>query len=457
MQREAPGNMSDDTFTSGDGPNDRHFINCYREHTNKEIVRWGRIAAVLAFVAYLYFIFQDYVIVQLPGLFKWRAIGLGATIVFLLFTFTKFVKIEWLTRILFDLFLLAAVTQACGIIPESNFAPGAVSGFSVIIFAAVIFFRGSVIDLALIYGLPLTALIVSLVAWVKPDVSKFSMLSNPITFAIVGWVVGWIQYRMRLHEFRADWKAETERRISDELVEKMENELRIAAKIQYSLIPHVPPKVDGLEFSMFFLPMEAIGGDYFDFIDLRSEGAFGVFLSDVSGHGVPASLIASMMKTLVMSSTDNRLVPNEFLIELNTKIYGLSAGNFVAVFYGVYFFKTRKLVYCTATQTFPFVLRDGSIIKLKGRGSMLGFFPDLNFDVYEFECTPGDRILFYTDGLIETFNRKGEVFQRYVDASVLRHEKEEQWQFLKSVFRDLSDFSFGKFEDDICMIAMDVK
>ncbi len=433
-----------------------YLLQKFRERRNKERIYFGKIAAVLSIMAYLLAIYQDNFILAFSDLLIIRIAGLSFTLVYFIFSFTKWTSNIVLHRVIYDMFLLSSIIHLCIVIIVSDFSSGSIGALIMSVFAIAIIYRGAVWDLALIYSLPIAGLILILVLFVQPGPEKWTLLTNPIALSIVAWAVGWFQERTRYREFRWHWIADTELSVSKELLDKIDSEMKLAAKIQSSLIPQISPQVAGLSFAMFYKPMEEVGGDFFDFIEVDEKKGLGVFMSDVSGHGVPASLIASMVKTLVMTSSKDIISPAEFLQEINYKILGLSAGNFVAAFYGIFFHKSRKFVYSTATQTFPYIIRENFVLQMRGRGSMLGMFPNLNFDVYEFQCERGDRILFYTDGLIETLNKDGEVFQKQIDKAILAHRDEDIRAFLSSVFEELNRFAGGQFNDDICMVAMDI-
>ncbi|NPV01978.1 MAG: serine/threonine-protein phosphatase [Brevinematales bacterium] len=434
-----------------------YLIQKFHERRNNERTYFGKIAAFLSTIAYLYAMYQDNFILDFSNLLVVRLAGFFFTLVYLVFSFTKWTSNRTLHRVVYDMFLLSSIIHLCVVIIFANFSSGAIGALIMSVFAIAIIYRGAPLDLGLIFALPIAGLILIIILFVHPDPEHWTLLANPIALSIVAWAVGWFQERTRYREFRWHWIADTELLVSKELLDKVDSEMKLAAKIQSSLIPQVSPQIAGLSFAMFYKPMDEVGGDFFDFIDVDNKKGLGVFMSDVSGHGVPASLISSMVKTLVTTSSKDIISPSEFLQEINQKICGLSAGNFVAAFYGIYFHKTRKFVYSTATQTFPYILRETFVLQMRGRGSMLGMFPNLNFDVYEFQCEPGDRILFYTDGLIETFNKDNEVFQKVIDKAMLAHRDEDIRAFLTSVFDELNRFAGGCFNDDICMVAMDIE
>ena len=127
--------------------------------------------------------------------------------------------------------------------------------------------------------------------------------------------------------------------------EAIEAQLDLARKIQMKLVPSsVPDK----RIAFFYKPMEKVGGDFFDFIKLPSPDKIGLFISDVSGHGVPAALITSMLKGAILQRDDLLEDPASLLMNLNEFLISQSGGNFVTALYGIYNFSDRTFSYANA-------------------------------------------------------------------------------------------------------------
>lgn len=187
------------------------------------------------------------------------------------------------------------------------------------------------------------------------------------------------------------------------------NELEIAREIQASILPQKVPQIAGTEIAACYVPMKAIGGDFYDFLPVDDK-RLGVFIADVSGHGVPAALVASMVKVAVFAQMEHASQPAKLLFELNKILCGNLRGQFVTAAYLFLDAEHKTLSYAgaghpppllwnAATQTARF-LSDG--------GLMLGLFSEAEYQATELEWNQGDRCLLYTDGVIETEN-PGEV------------------------------------------------
>jgi serine phosphatase RsbU (regulator of sigma subunit) len=235
------------------------------------------------------------------------------------------------------------------------------------------------------------------------------------------------------------------------------DELELARKIQENLIPWKMPVLKNARFSSLYKPLEAVGGDFFDFIRVREPNLLGIFVSDVSGHGVPAALITSMVKTLAETAGPARLSPGDFLKFINDKILGQTSGNFLTAFYGVYNQETRTLTYSRASHNYPFLIRGDSLIPLESRGKMLGVMEGLEFEEKEIELQPGDKVLFYTDGLVEAENPAGKEFEDIISELLISYRSLPIEEYLETIYHDLLEFREDyRFDDDICMIGMEI-
>jgi serine phosphatase RsbU (regulator of sigma subunit) len=235
------------------------------------------------------------------------------------------------------------------------------------------------------------------------------------------------------------------------------DELKLAKAIQQSLIPARPPQFPGIRLASLYKPMEDVGGDFFDFIKVREPNLMGIFISDVSGHGVPAALITSMVKTLVETAGTNRVNPGDLLRYMNDSLTGQTGGNFMTAFYGVYDNKTGILNYARGGHNAPFLIRDDTILNLESRGKILGLMEDLEFEERQILLQAGDRILFYTDGLTEAANARGVEFEEIMPEILTNNESLPADDFLEVLYHSLlshrGDFLF---EDDVCVVVMDV-
>ncbi len=197
---------------------------------------------------------------------------------------------------------------------------------------------------------------------------------------------------------------------SEEKLRDVERELAIARTIQRSILPDKVPQVRGLEVAVRYEPMTAVAGDFYDFIEFE-DGRLGILVADVSGHGVPAALIASMLKMAFVSHAPNASDPAQLLTRLNEALCGRFQSHFVTAVYAVVDLAAGTLTYSGAAHPAAFLRRaDGSYLALEENGLLLGAF---DFAAYTSKTMPfsaGDGLLLYTDGLVEGTNVQGAEF-----------------------------------------------
>jgi sigma-B regulation protein RsbU (phosphoserine phosphatase) len=238
---------------------------------------------------------------------------------------------------------------------------------------------------------------------------------------------------------------------------QFKEELKLAKRIQKSLIPSQPPAIPDVNFATFYKPMEEVGGDFFDFIKVREPNLLGIFISDVSGHGVPAALITSMIKTFLETAGGNRLSPSSLLSYLNENILGKLSDHFLTAFYGLYNCETKKLLYARGAHNYPLLIRKGEIIPLESKGKILGLMNDVTFEEKEIQLLAGDKILFYTDGLLDAISPDGEEFGDYIPELLLQNCHKPVNDFIEILYHSMLTFCEAyHFEDDVCMIGMEM-
>ncbi|HVN54007.1 MAG TPA: SpoIIE family protein phosphatase [Anaerolineaceae bacterium] len=208
----------------------------------------------------------------------------------------------------------------------------------------------------------------------------------------------------------------------EELVkkERIERELELARQVQQSLLPKIFPSVGKFSFSALGMPARQMGGDFYDVIQL-DEDHQGVVIADVSDKGMPAALYMALSRSLILAEAHRTVSPRDTLLQVNHLLLELAESpQFVAVFYGVIEQSTDKMVYARAGHERPLILRKGQIIPLAGRGTVLGMLneSEVNLSEEEIFLLPGDRLVCYTDGLVDAVNTNGEFFgvDRFLEA-----------------------------------------
>ena len=189
----------------------------------------------------------------------------------------------------------------------------------------------------------------------------------------------------------------------------IEGELSAAREIQQSILPRSMPSIPGLRFDVRYVPASSVAGDLYDFI-ADGDGRVGVLVADVAGHGVPAALIASMVKIAVSSQSRMAGDPAAMLAGLNDTLRRDVRRAFVTATYLYFDITSRRVTVSNAGHPAPLLLRGGQFRELGLPGTLLGRFGTARYESQETGLESGDRIVMWTDGIVEARNARGEPF-----------------------------------------------
>ena len=212
-------------------------------------------------------------------------------------------------------------------------------------------------------------------------------------------------------------------RLTDRVVEQetLRRDIALASDVQRRLLPDAPPRAEGVEFAAASVPARRIGGDYYDFVELRDR-AIGIALADVSGKGVAAALIMSVVQaSLRIISSEGDVPPPRLVARMNEFVYrSTPASKYATFFYAQLDEQRRQLRYVNAGHNAPYLLRAGwrstagsappEIEELSIGGTVVGMFPEMEYEEATVELCPGDVLLAFTDGVPEAHNPENEEF-----------------------------------------------
>ncbi len=238
-------------------------------------------------------------------------------------------------------------------------------------------------------------------------------------------------------------------------------ELETARRIQQSILPKHDPSVSGLRVASHYEPMTEVAGDLFDFV-VTPSGWLGVLVADVSGHGVPAAIIASMVKIGLATQRDSIEDPGAVLAQLNRVLYGQFELAYVTATFLLLDPSAGRLAYASAGHPPSLVVRRaGGIERLDRGGMVLGFMPEMDYATTVVHgLLPGDRILLYTDGLTEASPDGGEFFgDRQLEASLAASGGLSLEQFTRRLVdaaRAWAAVPSGALADDVTIVAIEL-
>src|SRR5215210_1329735 len=191
-----------------------------------------------------------------------------------------------------------------------------------------------------------------------------------------------------------------------------EQELRLARSIQRASLPEEVPQLEGWQITPYYRPAREVGGDFYDFHFL-SEGRVGLVVGDATGKGVPAALVMSTTCGMLqaVSQTLDSSSPGEVLEQVNETLFSrIPANMFVTCFYAILDPKDGTLKYANAGHDLPYLWRGGDAHELRATGMPLGLMPGMSYEQKEIELDSGQGVFFYSDGLVEAHDPKGEMF-----------------------------------------------
>ncbi len=253
------------------------------------------------------------------------------------------------------------------------------------------------------------------------------------------------------------------RRITER--ERMARELEIAKNVQTNLLPRATPSISHFEFGGMCIPALEVGGDYYDFVQMR-DGKIGIAIADVSGKGLPAAIYMTLTKGALQASAEDQPSPRKVLSKINSIIYrSISRGTFISMIYAVVDTTTRNVRFARAGHNpLVFFSTDNDSAKLfTPSGIALGLDNGEKFDstLEEMEITlkPGDVLVFYTDGFSEAMDQRANEFgeERLVELiESTRHLPVEE--MLRKIESGVRKFVGNAAQhDDMTMVAIKVK
>ncbi len=247
---------------------------------------------------------------------------------------------------------------------------------------------------------------------------------------------------------------------NDRRLHELRHELETARQIQSSILPREMPIIDGLGLAARYLPMTAVAGDFYDFLELGG-GRLGVLVADVSGHGVPAALIASMVKIALVAQSAHGDDPARVLSGMNQIFCGRLERQFVTAAYVYIDAVDGRLRYGAAGHPPALLVRgDGDTEEIAENGVLLGHFPEWPYAFVERAFRPGDRLILYTDGLLEATDAQGEFFDSHRLRAFAGAERDQAADdFAGALVNHVSAWS-GRpaargFDDDVTVVVVD--
>jgi phosphoserine phosphatase RsbU/P len=218
---------------------------------------------------------------------------------------------------------------------------------------------------------------------------------EPYGFAVFLAALGYVAARRAIHR--------------EQKLGEIQKELDVARKIQLSILPAGFPELPTFKVAARYVPMTSVAGDFYEFL-IAEETRTGLLIADVSGHGVPSALIASMVKLAASSQREHVAHPAKLLKGMNSALCGNTQRQFVTAAYVYLDAHAKEMRYSAAAHLPMLLLRGGEVTEIQENGLMLAAFDFADYDTAVLPLVPGDRLVMYTDGIVEAEDAKEEQY-----------------------------------------------
>ncbi len=238
--------------------------------------------------------------------------------------------------------------------------------------------------------------------------------------------------------------------------ERVDRELQVARDIQLGSLPEGVPTLVDWQIDPYCQPAREVGGDFYEFYQL-GDGRVGFVVGDATGKGVPAAIVTTATAAYlgaVAAASDSS--PGEALALANEALFARIPPNmFVTCFYAILDPKSASLTYANAGHDLPYLHRNGDAEELRARGMPLGMMPGMSYEEGEVSLSEGNCVLFYSDGLVEAHNPRGEMFG-FPRLRALVAEHGEERSLGKFLLEELYTFvgEGWEQEDDITLLTL---
>lgn len=227
----------------------------------------------------------------------------------------------------------------------------------------------------------------------------------------------------------------------------VESELATARKIQMSIIPRTPPSVNGIDIATVYTPATEVAGDFYDFIAVDDDH-LGILVADVSGHGVPAALVASMLKIALATQSSFAASPSVLLANLHALFRGKLERQHITAAYA-YLSSDGSILVASAGHPPPLIRRASGVVEeLPTQGSVLARFSSFDAPSVSATLGRGDSFLIYTDGVTEALSRAEEMWgEERLRAAFSASDN------VDAIAREVARWTGGQLTDDVTLVC----
>lgn len=290
--------------------------------------------------------------------------------------------------------------------------------------------------------------VVVMTAWSTVELAVDAMRRGASDFVQKPWENRDLLQKLQSQVARAHEQRQAQRQHEEELLD--------AREIQRQLLPKMLPDLPEFEIAASTRPLQVVGGDYYN-VSRIDEQTTAICIADVAGKGMPAALLMSSLQAAMQSLSAQKLDPDEMCYRLNRILCALTpVGKFISLFYGVLDRSDQHLTYCNAGHNPPLLIRaNGQASELAADGAVLGQFPDWLYRQNEVQLGNGDRVLMFTDGMVEASNAQDEPFEEQNLIRITRDNPGSTAQELLELLIGAASRHCDKhFQDDASLIVL---
>lgn len=238
----------------------------------------------------------------------------------------------------------------------------------------------------------------------------------------------------------------------------IEHQLQMARLIQQTLLPRHSPQLPGWRMYSHYQPAQAVGGDFYDFLHFE-DGRLGLIVGDVTDKGMPAALLMATTRSLLRTVAGQVRSPGEVLRRVNELLVReIPPKMFVTCLYAVLDPATGRLRYANAGHNLPYRSHpeNGGVAELRATGMPLGLMPDMNYEEKSTTISPGECLVFYSDGLVEAHNPRREMFGSHRLQGALGSCAGECPTLIQHLLAEMAAFTGRGWEqeDDVTLVTM---
>jgi two-component system sensor histidine kinase ChiS len=238
----------------------------------------------------------------------------------------------------------------------------------------------------------------------------------------------------------------------------MQQEMKVARRIQSLILPHGIPNINGVKVLVYYSPVEEVGGDFYDF-HISNELGLGVLIADVMGHGFHAAFLTSLVKIAFASELALAKSPDKVLGQMNETLTGKCRESYLTAGYGYFDIKNQKFIYARAGHKPALLLRGNKVKKIQDLGDALGLKEVIKIKTSSVDIQSGDRIILYTDGIVEVSNESGNLFGEKRCKKLLTQYKDlNSKQLMDNIYHEIRQWhgENKKFDDDVTILIIDI-